>query len=400
MGRASRKKGTTRPSSRSCSASRATSRSARRASRPLTASSRPVRRFVVARRLQVALRPRERAVRRCAPRGPVDRPRARARSIPRSAAWALHWRVGRDDRASLDRLGRRPKSQPTSIRGSSAASSMRSLEPCTVTQVSLAADGGISPRARHDSGPELAARSGIPETVIVEKFGLRRKHIAADGEARERPLRSRGRRPLLEEGGASIPSRSTSSCTSARCGRNYALLWQGGRPGSPTGSARPKRVHASSTTTSPAARPRRAGASRARHARRGGGAAARASSLRACRESYLLDYDNTKARFMFNFGDGAVAGLLGGRTAAANALLGCPWDHGRLVLASGEGAVGRGACRRTAGYRFLDVEDPVAMKEGLDPRLTAELRRSGARRRSSAAAPRSPTIGLPLRDST
>ena len=30
----------------------------------------------------------------------------------------------------------------------------------------------------------------------------------------------------------------------------------------------------------------------------------------ACRESYLLDYANERSRFMFNFGDGAVAGLL------------------------------------------------------------------------------------------
>ena len=30
----------------------------------------------------------------------------------------------------------------------------------------------------------------------------------------------------------------------------------------------------------------------------------------ACRESYLIDYTNARSRFMFNFGDGAVAGLL------------------------------------------------------------------------------------------
>src|SRR5439155_25531438 len=35
----------------------------------------------------------------------------------------------------------------------------------------------------------------------------------------------------------------------------------------------------------------------------------------ACRESYLLDYDNERARFMFNFGDGAAAGLLAGGSA-------------------------------------------------------------------------------------
>ena len=33
----------------------------------------------------------------------------------------------------------------------------------------------------------------------------------------------------------------------------------------------------------------------------------------ASRESHLLDYGNERSRFMFNFGDGAVAGLLDAR---------------------------------------------------------------------------------------
>ena len=37
----------------------------------------------------------------------------------------------------------------------------------------------------------------------------------------------------------------------------------------------------------------------------------------ACRESYLLDYGNERSRFMFNFGDGAVAALVDGRAATA-----------------------------------------------------------------------------------
>jgi 3-oxoacyl-[acyl-carrier-protein] synthase-3 len=67
---------------------------------------------------------------------------------------------------------------------------------------------------------------------------------------------------------------------------------------------------------------------------------------------------------MFNFGDGAVAGLLvkdGGR----NELLGC---HGitdgsfslQVKVPSG------GSISPNGGYRFLDVADPAAMKDGLD----------------------------------
>ena len=59
----------------------------------------------------------------------------------------------------------------------------------------------------------------------------------------------------------------------------------------------------------------------------------------ACRESYLLDYGNERSRFMFNFGDGAVAGLLdeGGRPQPPPRLA---HADRRLLLAAGEGARG------------------------------------------------------------
>ena len=90
----------------------------------------------------------------------------------------------------------------------------------------------------------------------------------------------------------------------------------------------------------------------------------------ACRESHLLDYANERSRFMFNFGDGAVAGLL-----TADARPERPprlaRDHRRLLRAPGEGAR-RGQrrarlARDVDGRRhFLDVADPAAMKNGLD----------------------------------
>ena len=50
-----------------------------------------------------------------------------------------------------------------------------------MTKVSLAATAAYLPE-RWMPAAEVAARSGIPEQVIVEKFGLRGKHIAAAGE--------------------------------------------------------------------------------------------------------------------------------------------------------------------------------------------------------------------------
>jgi 3-oxoacyl-[acyl-carrier-protein] synthase-3 len=107
----------------------------------------------------------------------------------------------------------------------------------------------------------------------------------------------------------------------------------------------------------------------------------------ACRESYLLDYANDRSRFMFNFGDGAVAGLLVG-DAARNEVLGAhAITNGAYSL---QVKVPGGGSREPDGYRFLDVQDPAEMKGGLDeeslPNFVAAAR--GAVQRS----------GLTMRD--
>src|SRR4051794_3230923 len=50
-----------------------------------------------------------------------------------------------------------------------------------MTRISLAATAAYLPE-RVMTAAEVAERSGIPETVIVEKFGLRGKHIAGVDE--------------------------------------------------------------------------------------------------------------------------------------------------------------------------------------------------------------------------
>jgi 3-oxoacyl-[acyl-carrier-protein] synthase-3 len=84
----------------------------------------------------------------------------------------------------------------------------------------------------------------------------------------------------------------------------------------------------------------------------------------ACRESYLLDYANVRSRFMFNFGDGAAAGLLV-KDGERNELLG---SHGLTdgSLALQVKVARGGSVHMDDGYPFLDVADPAAMKEQLD----------------------------------
>jgi 3-oxoacyl-[acyl-carrier-protein] synthase III len=225
-----------------------------------------------------------------------------------------------------------------------------------MTTVSLVATASYLPE-RWMAAAEVAERSGIPETVIVEKFGLRGKHIAAADE-HVSDLSVRAAESLLAD--ADIDPESIDVVMYyGSMWKDYAV-WQ----------AAPWIAH-------------RIGASRAYAVEYDNVSCGTPVALRiardmllaedelqrvlvvaACRESYLLDYGNDRSRFMFNFGDGAVAGLLvkdGGR----NALLGC---HGitdgsfslQVKVPSG------GSVSPNGGYRYLDVADPGEMKAGLD----------------------------------
>jgi 3-oxoacyl-[acyl-carrier-protein] synthase-3 len=225
-----------------------------------------------------------------------------------------------------------------------------------VTSVSIAATAAYLPE-RWMAAAEVADRSGIPEAVIVEKFGLRGKHIAAEDE-HVSDLSVQAANALLAETGID-PEQIDVVMYYGSMWKDYAV-WQ----------VAPWISH-------------RIGATRAYAVEYDNVSCGTPVALRlardmllaeddlqmllvvaACRESYLLDYGNERSRFMFNFGDGAVAGLLvknGGR----NALLGC---HGvtdgsfslQVKVPSG------GSVSPNGGYRFLDVADPAQMKEGLD----------------------------------
>ncbi|HZR95990.1 MAG TPA: 3-oxoacyl-ACP synthase [Gaiellaceae bacterium] len=225
-----------------------------------------------------------------------------------------------------------------------------------MTHISLAATAAYLPE-RVMTAAEVGAASGIPESVILEKFGLRHKHIAGDAE-HVSDMSVRAAETLLEESGTDPRSIDVVMYYGSMW-KDYAL-WQ----------AAPWIAH-------------RIGAENAYCVEYDNVSCGTPVALRlardmllaedelrtilvvaACRESYLLDYGNERSRFMFNFGDGAVAGLLA-KDGGRNALLGC---YGvtdgsfslQVKVPSG------GSVSPNGGYRFLDVADPAQMKQGLD----------------------------------
>ncbi len=225
---------------------------------------------------------------------------------------------------------------------------------------------------------EVAAASGIPEAIVVEKFGLRGKHIAAEDE-HVSDLSVQAAEALFEQEGLDpaevdvvlyygsmwkdFPVWQAAPWIAHRlgCTNAYAIEYDNVSCGTPVAL----RMIRDILVAEPDVRT--------------------VLAVAACRESYLLDYANERSRFMFNFGDGGVAALIR-KDAPANELLG---SHGITdgSLSLQVKVPAGGSVSSNGGYRFLDVEDPPAMKARLDEVSLPNFVRAaeGALRRSGLA---------------
>jgi 3-oxoacyl-[acyl-carrier-protein] synthase III len=246
-----------------------------------------------------------------------------------------------------------------------------------VTRVGLAGTASYLPE-RVMTAAEVAAASGIPEHVIVDKFGLRAKHVAAPDE-HVSDLSVRAARALLEEREVD-PDAIDVVMYFGSTWKDYAVWQVSPLISHELGCARALALEFDNVShgTPMALRV-------ARDLLLAEDELRTILLVAACRESYLLDYANERSRFMFTFGDGAVAGLLV-RDSAENELLGChAVTDGSLALQVK--VLRGGSVHANDGYGFLDVADPGAMKDRLDEislrnfvaAAEGALERSGAR---------------------
>ena len=249
-------------------------------------------------------------------------------------------------------------------------------------RVGLAATAAYLPE-RWMTADEVADASGIPADVIREKFGLRGKHVAAADEhvsdlavaAAERLLVEHAVDPesidVLVYYGSTWKDYAVWQVAPwiahrLGCSRAYAIEYDNVSMGTPVAlrAARALLVAEPEWRT--------------------------ALLVAASRESYLLDYGNERSRFMFNFGDGAVAGLLEGGAERNLLLASHAVTDGSFALqvkVPAGGSVDPASIESVTGKRhFLDVADPAQMKDGLDdvslPNFLAAAR--GAVERSGA----------------
>lgn len=211
---------------------------------------------------------------------------------------------------------------------------------------------------------EISEASGIPEPVVVDRFGIRGKHIAAPDE-HVTDMSVKAASTLLSEH-AVDPRSLDVVCYFGSSYKEYAI-WQ----------AAPHITHRLGADCAFALELDYVSCGGpvalrvARDMLRAEPELARILLVGASRESYLLDYENDRSRFMFNFGDGAVAALVTrdgpAHDLAPEILSSAAVTDGSLSLQVKVpvGGSARPWCEGDAPPS-LDVEDPAAMKERLD----------------------------------
>ncbi len=250
-----------------------------------------------------------------------------------------------------------------------------------MTTVGLAATASYLPE-RWMTAEEIGGLSGIPAEVIEKKFGLRGKHLAAADEHVSDMSVAAAQRLLDEH---DLDPTSIGAVVYYGSSWKDRAVWQ----------AAPHIAHRLGATS--------AFALELDYVSCGTPVALRVCrdllvaepeigsvlAVAACREGHLLDYGNERARFMFNFADGAVAGLLVAdhdRNEVLGARMLTDGSFSQDVYVPAGGSVEPSSHASVdAGRHTLDVRDPLSMKERLDPvslpnfRMVAEdaCRRSG-----------------------
>ncbi|MDX1657484.1 MAG: 3-oxoacyl-ACP synthase [Nitriliruptorales bacterium] len=232
-----------------------------------------------------------------------------------------------------------------------------------MTPVGIRATAGYLPE-RWMTAAEIAAASDIPEWVIVEKFGLRGKHIAASDEHVTDMSVAAAERLLAD---AEVDPAEVDAVVYYGSTWKDRAVWQ----------AAPDIQHRLGCTN--------AFSLELEYVSCGTPVALRVCkdllvaepelttvlAVAACKESQLIDYTNERARFTFNFADGAVAGLLVADQTTNEVLGSHMITDGRFsrdVYVPAGGSV-EPASHETvdADRHMLDVPDPAGMKERLDP---------------------------------
>lgn len=248
--------------------------------------------------------------------------------------------------------------------------------------------------AQWRSAASLASQSGIPESVLVGRFGLAGKHVAAPGEHVTDLAREAGSR-LLQERGVD-PGDVDAVVYFGSTWKNYPVWQAAPRIAHELGCDRAFALELDYTSCGSPVALRVAKALIASDPR-----IRTLLLVGASCESRLIDYGNERARFMFNFGDGAVAALLARDYRANQVLETAMITDGSLSLhvkvPAGGSALPASASTVAARQHLLDVADPSGMRERLgEVSLGNFLRVAEDAVKQSGLSPRDVSFVIPI----
>lgn len=213
-----------------------------------------------------------------------------------------------------------------------------------------------------ETAASIAERANIPEQVIIEKFGLVQKHVA-DQTVHTSDLAIRAAKAIVDKVG---PSAIDVVIYFGSPHKDY-MVWAIG----------PKIVHELGLTKAYAFELMNVSSCFPIALKVARDMLAADSSIQTillaggCKEAELVDYENPRSRFMFNFADGGAAALVQRESPVSRILSSSIFTDGSFhddVRVIG-GGTKHPASIATVQERlhFLDVKDPQSMKERLDP---------------------------------
>lgn len=211
---------------------------------------------------------------------------------------------------------------------------------------------------------EIGARSGIPEEIIVTRFGLDGKHIAGP-EDHNSDMSARAGLLALDRAGLRPEDVDVVAY--------FGSMWRDFE----VWSVSPKIMQLMGATNAWALEMANVSCGApvalkvASDFLRGAADVDTLLLVGASRESHLLDYSNERSRFMFNFGDGGAAAVLSKSRPGHEIISSAIITDGEFAddVAVYAGGSKHPATHQTidSGMHYLDVGDPNSMKERLDP---------------------------------
>lgn len=213
-----------------------------------------------------------------------------------------------------------------------------------------------------ETAHDLANKTGIPESVIIEKFGLYEKHVSDDTMHASDLAVAAGKEILKHYDPLSI---------------DVVIYFGSPHKDYYVWSSAPKIQHELGTKNAYAFEMMNVSScfpialKVAKDMIRSDSSIDRILLVGGCKESQIVDYANPRSRFMFNFADGGAAALVS-RDAANSEILeshiltdGSFHDDVRVPAGGSIHFAGTKSVEQ--GMHYIDVKDPASMKERLDP---------------------------------